>query len=95
MVWYNTFDSVFWLGVMGGLAGVIGLCLKNCVKTKCKSIDLCYGFFKIERDVGIESTEEIRAMELRAAVQQQSGSPRNSSFTLHTPTRKPLNNNII
>lgn len=91
MVWYQTFDSVFFLGVLGATAGVVGLCLKNCVRTKCNSIDLCCGFLKIERDVGAETREEIRALELGIT----SPSLPNSSFLLNTPTRPARNTNAI
>jgi hypothetical protein len=80
---------MFFLGVIGAVAGVIGLCLRNCVKTKCNNVELCFGFFKIERDIGAEIRAETRALEL--GVGGTTPTLPNSSFSLNTPQR-PRNN---
>lgn len=84
MVWYDTFNSVFWLGILGAVAGVVGLCLRNCVKQKCATVELCFGLCKIQRDVLAETREEMRAMDL--GISNTPTDP-NASFKLQTPQR--------
>ena len=54
-IWYDNFDSTFFLTI-GTLAfGFLGLVIRNCYKSKCSSIEI--GCIKIIRDV--EEEEKI------------------------------------
>lgn len=63
-MWYNTFDSVFFVTVITIMTGSIGLCLKFCLKSKCDNVKLCWGLINIHRNVEIEinndNLEEIK-----------------------------------
>jgi hypothetical protein len=53
-MWYNTFDSIFFITGLTIITGSIGLCLKFCLKSKCDNVNLCYGLIKIHRNVELE-----------------------------------------
>ncbi len=63
-MWYDVFDSIFWITTLTIITGSIGLMFKYCLRSKCDHIDLCFGCIKIERNVELEQEEEMRAMEL-------------------------------
>ena len=57
MVWYTTFDAIFWMTLAGGILGLIALI----VKSKCRSFSICWGGLIIERDIAAEiELEEFR-----------------------------------
>lgn len=63
-MWYNTFDSAFWITTLTILTGSIALALKYCLKSKCDNVKCCWGFIEIHRDIDAETEEEMKAMEL-------------------------------
>jgi hypothetical protein len=63
-MWYEIFDSVFWITVLSILTGCIGLCIKYCLKSKCDNVKCCYGLVEIHRDIEAETEEEMKQMEL-------------------------------
>jgi hypothetical protein len=45
---------------LGGIGIVVlSILLKYCYKSKCVSIDLCYGAVHVERDIGVERTQSV------------------------------------
>jgi len=65
MVWYQVFDSAFWLTIAGILAGVIGVVINGCLKSRCKEVSFCG--IKVERDTEAEDREALavpRSVEL-------------------------------
>lgn len=62
-VW-DTFDGIFWISLTTILVGALGVTAKYCLKSKCEHFNCCFGLFKIDRRVDLETQEEIRAMEL-------------------------------
>lgn len=64
-MWWNEFNSVFWITVLTVLTGSIGLALKFCLKSKCRNFSCCWGLIQVRRDVDIEAQEEMRELELR------------------------------
>ena len=59
--WYNEFGSVFFITITTIVLGVVSLCVKTCLKSKCNEVEcLC---FKINRDTDTE--EKIEEMELK------------------------------
>lgn len=53
-MWYETFDSAFWITVITILTGCVGLCIKYCLKSKCDSVSCCWGGITIHRNVELE-----------------------------------------
>lgn len=55
-MWYNEFNSAFFITILTLLFGSIGLCLKFCLKTKCDNINFhCLGLgIAIHRNVELE-----------------------------------------
>jgi hypothetical protein len=49
MVWYDEFDSVFWITLSGAVFAFFGVCLQAILKSRCKKCKFCG--FEIERDV--------------------------------------------
>lgn len=64
MVWYETFDSVFWVTMATLFTGSIGLAFKYCIRSKCENFNCCWGGLVIVRNVDIEAQEEIKEMEM-------------------------------
>jgi hypothetical protein len=60
-MWYDEFNSVFWLTLSGVLIGFCGLTARMCYKSKCKTID-CFGLH-IVRDIDAE--EKIDEIDLQ------------------------------
>ena len=56
-MWYNTYDSTFFITMTTILTGSIALGLKYCLKSKCDSINLCCGLIKIHRNVELETVD--------------------------------------
>lgn len=54
-MWYNTFDSVFFITSLTIITGSIGLGLKFCLKSKCDNVNLCWGLIKVHRNTELES----------------------------------------
>jgi hypothetical protein len=52
MAWFQTFDSAFWLTIAGIIAGMVGVLVNACIKSKCSSVD-CFGI-KCVRDTQAE-----------------------------------------
>jgi len=63
-MWYDTFDSAFWITIITILTGCIGLCIKYCLKSKCDNVKCCFGLVEIHRDTEAETEEEMKQMEL-------------------------------
>jgi hypothetical protein len=56
MIW-DTFNAGFWITITTLLTGSIALGLKYCLKSKCDSINVCYGLLKIHRNVELETID--------------------------------------
>jgi hypothetical protein len=63
MVWYDTFDSIFWLGTLAAVIGCFGAAIKYCVKAKCNRCRLCCGLLEVERDIEAEVREDMAQIE--------------------------------
>jgi hypothetical protein len=60
----STFDGVFFITISTLLFGCFGVVIKYCLKSRCDTINLCYGMINIHRDVKIEEELEMRKIEL-------------------------------
>ena len=54
-MWYDTFDSAFWLTSLGIFAGVLTLAIKSCLSSKCSQVSCCG--IRCIRDVELEERE--------------------------------------
>jgi hypothetical protein len=52
MVWYDVFDSVFFLSIATALLGTAAICGRQIYKSKCSEFKLCC--FSIKRDTRAE-----------------------------------------
>lgn len=50
-------NTYFVLTVVTIVCGTIVLAFKICFASKCESVQLCWGFLKVDRNVVIEDTE--------------------------------------
>lgn len=64
MVWYEEFDSVFFITLATLIGGILGLAIRYCLKSKCENFSCCWGLVDIDRRVDIEAQEEMRELEL-------------------------------
>jgi hypothetical protein len=55
MAWFQTFDSAFFLTLAGIAAGIIGVLVNSCLKSRCKTVK-CLGM-ECERDTEEEGRE--------------------------------------
>lgn len=63
-MWYNEFDSVFFISLGTLLMGGFGLSVKYCLRSKCDDINICCGLMKIHRRVDLEAQLEEKQIEL-------------------------------
>jgi hypothetical protein len=54
MVWYDTFDSVFWLSISPMVLGACALCVRYAYRSKCTHVRLCWNCIDVERNVDDE-----------------------------------------
>lgn len=59
MVWYDTFNDVFFISIATIISGFLGLAIRYCFKSKCEDIKLCWGFIEINRNVLVEEQLEM------------------------------------
>lgn len=64
MSWIDTFDGVFFLSLATILAGAIGVSFRYCFKSKCENFSICFGLLSVDRRVDLETTLDMRALEL-------------------------------
>ena len=50
----DTYDSVFFLSLGGILGALLQTTIKYCYKSKCEQFSICWGLFKIKRDIQAE-----------------------------------------
>ena len=80
----NAFDGVFWITISGAIIGFLGLAIKQCFKSKCSSVRLCFGLINIQRDVNAE--EKIEEYQIDHGIINNQSSRNNASI-------QPSNNN--
>jgi hypothetical protein len=60
------FSESFYISVLSIMVGMIGLCVKYCLKSKCNDVSVCCGMIQISRDVNAEIETEERELELQS-----------------------------
>ena len=62
-MWYNTFDSAFFLTMAGICAGIIGVVVNGCLKSRCKEISIfgasCIRDTKAEEDEALSRVNNV------------------------------------
>lgn len=66
MVWYGTFDAVFFITIATVVTGCIGVLARYCFRSRCDNLSLCCGFIQIHRNTEMETRETLREMEIQA-----------------------------
>jgi hypothetical protein len=54
-MWYTEFNGTFFITIAGIVAGVVGVLVRACIKSKCSRV-ACLGFSCV-RDVKVEEQE--------------------------------------
>lgn len=63
-MWYNEFDSIFWISLGTLLVGAFGVSVKYCLRSRCENFSLCCGLIQIKRRVDLETQEHLKEIEL-------------------------------
>ena len=60
MVWFDTFNDVFWIALGTSVFGFLGLLVKYAFRSKCDQITFCgpNGLLVIHRQVELEHSDE-------------------------------------
>lgn len=60
-MWYDDFNSVFFITVGTMVFGFLGIVLRYAFLSKCDNVSICFGLIKIHRVVQIE--EDVQPVE--------------------------------
>jgi hypothetical protein len=63
MVFYNTFDAVFWTGIATMSFAFFGVVIKAMLSSKCDNVNLCCGLIHIHRNVELENQIELQSQQ--------------------------------
>lgn len=67
-MWYSTFDSAFFLTMAGIVAGIVGVLVNSCLKSRCKTVKcLCV---ECDRDTKAEEDEALAGSRINNLVAQ-------------------------
>lgn len=69
-MWYDTFDSAFWLTIAGIVSGLVGVALNSCLKSRCRKVSFCGT--ECIRDTELEDREVLAQGENSLHVQRMS-----------------------
>lgn len=61
--WFNVYDGVFFISITTIVIGFLGLTVRFCLKSKCGSINCCYGCLMVNRNVELEVQQELAQIE--------------------------------
>lgn len=60
------FSESFYISIITMITGVLALCIRYCLKSKCNDVNVCFGLVQITRDVNAEIATEEKELELQA-----------------------------
>ena len=63
-MWFDTFDSAFFLTIAGIVAGIVGVVVNGCLKSRCKNVRCCC--MECVRDTEAEDREAMAVAPTRA-----------------------------
>ena len=55
----NEFGGTFWLTITGVISAFVSGALVYAIKSKCSRCSLCFGLIDIQRDVALETKEQM------------------------------------
>ena len=58
MIWYETFNDIFWISIATAFFAFAGVVIKTALKSICDESNFCWGFVKIHRRVELETNDE-------------------------------------
>ena len=58
MVWYSTFDAVFFTGIATMVFTCFAIVIKTALASKCDNLNLCFGCIQIHRRVELERNDD-------------------------------------
>jgi len=58
MIWYETFNDIFWISIATAFFAFAGVVIKTALKSKCDESNFCWGLVKIHRRVELETNDE-------------------------------------
>ena len=58
----NELGATFWLSAGAIIVGLITVLTKYAYKSKCENFSLCFGLFKVQRNIEAEVSEDIESM---------------------------------
>jgi len=88
MEWIREFNGVFFLSMATILAGSFGLSVRYCLRSKCEHFSVLCGLIKIDRRVDLETSVEMKQLELGVSDDEEKVLKTNSASQLELSEQK-------
>ena len=88
MEWIREFNGVFFLSMATILAGSFGLSVRYCLRSKCEHFSILCGLIKIDRRVDLETSVEMKQLELGVSDDEEKALKTNSASQLELSEQK-------
>ena len=88
MEWIREFNGVFFLSMATILAGSFGLSVRYCLRSKCEHFSMLCGLIKIDRRVDLETSVEMKQLELGVSDDEEKALKTNSVSQLELSEQK-------
>lgn len=88
MEWIREFNGVFFLSMATILAGSFGLSVRYCLRSKCEHFSMLCGLIKIDRRVDLETSVEMKQLELGVSDDEEKALKTNSASQLELSEQK-------
>lgn len=88
MEWIREFNGVFFLSMATILAGSFGLSVRYCLRSKCEHFSMLCGLIKIDRRVDLETSVEMKQLELSVSDDEEKALKTNSASQLELSEQK-------
>lgn len=88
MEWIREFNGVFFLSMATILAGSFGLSVRYCLRSKCEHFSMLCGLIKIDRRVDLETSVEMKQLELGVSDDEEKVLKTNSASQLELSEQK-------
>jgi len=89
MEWIREFNGVFFLSIATILAGSFGLSVRRyCLRSKCEHFSMLCGLIKIDRRVDLETSVEMKQLELGVSDDEEKVLKTNSASQLELSEQK-------
>lgn len=88
MEWIREFNGVFFLSMATILAGSFGLSVRYCLRSKCEHFSMLCGLIEIDRRVDLETSVEMKQLELGVSDDEEKALKTNSASQLELSEQK-------